>query len=112
MTTSVAAGIVMLAIGGTALAIGAWSVATSRRPPWLGAKTIPESTVRMWGAGTALAGGGVAIVGFDQMALSNTGLGTGLGTRLGNALGIAAFALIFGGAGLVALATPRNRRRR
>ena len=54
----------------------------------------------MWGTGTALAGLGVAIAGLDQIVPSAT------------YLGLTAVVLIFGGAGLVVLATPRTRRRR
>jgi hypothetical protein len=93
-------GIAMLAVGFAALGIGAWSAVTARRPAWLSTKTIRPDSVRIWGAGTAIAGLGVAIFGIDELLLSHGGLS------------LAAFILIFGGAGMVAVATPRTRRPR
>lgn len=100
MTGSALAGIALLAIGGAGIAVGGWSAGTGRRPRWLSTKSIAEGTVRMWGTGTALAGLGVAIFGLDQIVPS------------GAFLGLPAIVLIFGGAGLVVLATPSRRRPR
>ena len=100
MTASAVVGIAVCVLGVAALAIGGWSAGTGRRPRWLSTKSIAEGTVRMWGTGTALAGLGVAIAGLDEIVPSAA------------YLGLTAVVLIFGGAGLVVLATPRTRRRR
>jgi len=93
-------GIAMLAVGLGAGGIGAWSAATGRRPVWLSTKAIAANTVRTWGAGTALAGLGLTVVGVSELAAMST------------VVGLAGFVLIMSGAGLVTISTPRRRRPR
>jgi len=93
-------GIAMLAVGLAAAGIGAWSAATGRRPVWLSTKAIAANTVRTWGAGTALAGLGLTVVGVGELAAMST------------VVGLAGFVLIMSGAGLVTISTPRRRRPR
>jgi len=92
-------GIAMLAVGLGALSIGAWSAATGRRPVWLSTNAIAADTVRTWGAGTALAGLGLAIVGAGYLA------------AMGTVASLAGFVLIMSGAGVVTISTPRRPRR-
>jgi hypothetical protein len=91
-------GIVMIIAGLGALGIGAWSAATGRRPVWLSTKAIAANTVRTWGAGTGLAGAGLAIVGVSELV------------AMGTVPGLAGFVLIMAGAGLVTVSTPRRGR--
>lgn len=93
-------GIALLAVGAAALGVGTWSAVTARRPAWLSAKALAADTVRLWGAGTALAGVGVGMFGIDELLTAN------------GAFGLTAFVLIVSGAGLVIVATPRSRRSR
>lgn len=92
-------GIAMLAMGLAALGVGVWSSATGRRPVWLSTKAIAANTVRTWGAGTALAGLGLAVLGVGELA------------AMGTLIGLAGFLLIMSGAGLVTISTPRRPRR-
>ena len=93
-------GIVMIAVGLLALGIGVWSAATGRRPVWLSPKALAANTVRTWGAGTGLAGLGLAVLGVSELA------------ALGRLMGLAGLVLIMAGAGLVTISTPRSRRSR
>ncbi len=60
-------GLALLAVGAIAVVLGAWTVMTNRRPPWMHLRTLPVGRERGWGTAMVMEGGGSAALGVSEM---------------------------------------------
>jgi len=60
-------GLALLAAGAIAMVLGAWTITTNRRPPWLHLRTLPVGRERGWGTAMVMEGGGSAVLGVSEM---------------------------------------------
>jgi hypothetical protein len=93
-------GVLLLGAGLAFAAVGAWSVATARRPSWLSGKALRAGTARAWGGVTALGGLGAALWGANLLFLND------------RVFQWVAIGLIFAGAAWITVASPGTRRSR
>ena len=91
-------GYAIMLLGLAALALGAWTAATRRRPSWLPGRPLPPGTARAWGAATAVGGLGVSIWAVNMLFFGSL------------AVELVGVALLLSGAIWVSVAAPRVRR--
>ena len=95
-----ALGYAIMLLGLAAMALGAWTAVTRRRPTWLPGRPLPPGTARAWGAATGVAGLGVAVWAANGLFVGSV------------ALELVGVVLLLSGAIWVSVAAPRVRRSR